>query len=147
MKKILLLILLGLSTSAFAQDKKKNWDWTTDGTKNTRPERKYVDYSPPPPAYKWKFVEQEKIATQFVYNRYPVIRPDGTFPYSTYAAVNPRIYDNYGVSGAAFNRYIYDSTKRRQEVENKIEADRAAVKFHRNYYLHNNTPWLRSKVK
>lgn len=80
-------------------------------------------------------------------DRYPIIRPDGTFHSARFLDTNREAAELYGVSGAAINAYSQRSFMERNSLERKLDGERNSWEYRRWYYLHNPTPWKRSIVK
>lgn len=154
MKKILLLLMLIFPVQSYGQP--QVWNWNGDGVKNQfiqsdgkhreDPIFDQLQKSPSKRVNDITFVSRP-VKNYVVYDRNPIVHLDGSFNSPRFLDLNKKAGELYQVSGAAINAHSYQSFRERQNLEYKLDSQRAAWQSRRAYYLNNTTPWLPSRVK
>jgi hypothetical protein len=158
--KYFILLMLVLSASAIAQEP-QTWDWNRPGGGYTNKPLYKKETKPAPlvPVEKFeasslpmnnpivKKANDRKNSQPQVYIRDPIIGPDGVFRSTRFLDINKNAAELYKVSGAAINAYSVRSMLERNALEGRLDAERAAWEMRKYYYLHNTTPWLKSKTR
>ncbi len=159
----MMMLVLTIPSLGFAQETKRVWNWSSNGITNkfvNKPQSKVL--FPPPPATIVRSqadINVERSARKFEslkefkpdpvfprpYHVSPMQQADGSFYSPRYLDYDLKAAENFKVSGAAIYSYGLRSMYERNQLERRLDLERSSWQARKHYYLHNNTPWLRSK--